>query len=82
MKILKGIDYTQARLAGIAHEMLVAKTGQVPPADYVTQYLIGSIVEVDGGHGLVLDETSEHLQYLPTVHVNRLIDYVAEETVE
>ena len=80
MKILKGIDYTQARLAGIAHEMLVAKTGQVPPTDYVTQYLIGSIVEVDGGHGLVLDETSEHFQYLPQVHQDRLVDYVVEDS--
>ena len=79
MKILTGEEYTKARLAGIMHEMLVEYTGKIPPSTNVTQYLHGSIVDVDGAYGLVVDENSEYYNYLPDVHKDRLIEYVVEE---
>lgn len=90
MKVLKGTEYTQARLAGIMHETYVQATGKVPPPQNITQYGTGSIItideEVEGetvtNYGLVLDETSEYFVHFPLVHVNRLVDYVVEVTGE
>ena len=98
MVILKGTDYTQARLAGIQHEVFVAKTGRVPPRENVVQYGDGSIITiteetlVEGemvqvtSYGLVLDETSEYYAYLPQVHKDRCISYESpiqtEEVIE
>lgn len=89
MVILKGTDYNQARLAGIQHEVFVAKTGRIPPRENVIQYGDGSIisiteeVEIDGvltevtSYGLVLDETSVYYSYLPQVHKDRCISYTS-----
>ena len=46
IKILKGEGYTQARLAGIMHEMLVEKYGRIPPNGSVTQYLAGNVISI------------------------------------
>lgn len=89
MVILKGADYTQARLAGVQHEVFVAKTGRIPPKENVIQYGDGSIIsfteeiEVDGvmtevtNYGLVLDENSVYYEYLPDVHKDRCIEYIS-----
>ena len=97
MVILKGTDYTQARLAGIQHEVFVAKTGRIPPRENVVQYGDGSIITlteetlVEGemvqvtSYGLVIDENSEYYSYLPQVHKDRVVPYesaLAEEIVE
>ena len=96
MVILKGEDYTQARLAGIQHEVFVAKTGRIPPRENVIQYGDGGIItlteeiEVEGemvqvtSYGLVLDENSEYYAYLPQVHKDRVVPYespIAEEEI-
>ena len=89
MVILTGIDYPLARLAGIQHEVFVAKTGKIPPKENVIQYGDGSIIsiveeiEVDGvmtevtSYGLVLDELSEYYLHLPQVHKDRCIEYIS-----
>ena len=89
MVILTGTGYTQARLAGIQHEVFVAKTGRIPPRENVVQYGDGSIititeeVEVDGvltevvGYGLILNETSEYYTHLRQVHKDRCVEYIA-----
>lgn len=77
MVILKGTDYNQARLAGIQHEVFVAKTGRIPPKENVIQYGDGSIITLENGdYGLVLDELSEYYSYLPQVHKDRCIEYI------
>ena len=78
MVILTGTGYTQARLAGIQHEVFVAKTGKIPPRENVIQYGDGSIILLDSGdYGLVLDETSEYYLHLPQVHKDRCTTYIS-----
>ena len=76
MKVLKGQEYTKARLAGIAHEMYVAKTGKIPPTTNITQYGDGQIVDIDGEVGLLLNESSVYFAHLPQIHKDRLIEFV------
>ena len=89
MVILKGTDYNQSRLAGIQHEVFVAKTGKIPPRENVIQYGDGSIITIteevgiDGvltevtSYGLVLDENSVYYSYLPQVHKDRCVEYMS-----
>lgn len=71
-KILKGPTYTKARLAGILHETYVEATGKIPPAQNVTVYGQGKVIETEFGFALELDEYDEVYQYLPQIHKNRL----------
>lgn len=96
MKLLTGVQhgYTMARLAGVQHEVFVAKTGQIPPTENVTQYGDGSIIEIIAEevidnetiytttYGLLLDETSEYYTYLPEIHKNRVTDYIVDDPIE
>lgn len=74
LKVLKGKDYTMARLAGIMHEGWCMKLGR-QPGNKDTIYGEGRIViNVNTQEiGLLCNTEHEH-HCLPDIHKNRLTD--------
>ncbi len=77
-KILTGAGYDLPRFAGIMHEAFVRKYGQLQKPENVTMYLDGEIKEVNGELGLMVDDTSEYYDVIPSALKLKLSDVTSD----
>ena len=79
MKVLTGVGYTKARLAGILAEAWVGRIGRIPVVGD-TLFGEGTITNnaITGDAGLIVDTESEYFG-LSEPHLSRLVDVVSED---
>jgi hypothetical protein len=79
MKVLYGVGYTKARLAGILHEAFVERNGgNLVPIGNKTTYGEGTVAnnKLTDAIGLIVNVEDKDYNELPEPHLSRLVDVV------
>ncbi len=77
MKVLYGVGYTKARLAGILHEAFVERNGgNLVPIGNKTTYGQGIVTNnaITDAIGLIVDVEDKDYNELSEPHLSRLVD--------